>query len=138
MQPARPSAVAGPPRLSRLGQIAVTAHDVPRATAFWRDVLGVRFLFEAPGPLAFFDCGGVRVMLSRPSAAEFDHPSSVLYFQVADIGAEHARLAAAGVSFRGPPHLVAKLPDHELWMAFFADSEGNTLALMSKVRGAAT
>jgi methylmalonyl-CoA/ethylmalonyl-CoA epimerase len=133
--PSKPAA-APVPKLATLGQVSVTAHDLPRAVAFWRDVLGVKFLFEVPGQLGFFDCNGVRLMLSKPSAPEFDHPSSVLYFKVDDIAAEHARLAAAGVTFREAPHLIARMPDHELWMAFFADSEGNTLALMSEVRGA--
>jgi methylmalonyl-CoA/ethylmalonyl-CoA epimerase len=120
--------------LSALGQIAMTAHDVPRATAFYRDRLGLPFLFEFPN-LAFFDCGGVRLMLSRPEKPEFDHPGSVLYFKVSDIDAAHADLTAKGVEFIEPPHLIAKLPDHDLWMAFFKDTEGNTLALMHEKRG---
>ena len=119
--------------LARLGQIAITVHDLDRATAFYRDVLGLPFLFRAPN-LAFFDCGGVRLMLGLPERAEPDHPSSILYFSVADIDAAHAALAARGVSFTDRPHLIAKMPDHDLWMAFFTDSEGNTLALMSEVR----
>ncbi|MBC8646580.1 MAG: VOC family protein [Thermoanaerobaculia bacterium] len=121
-------------RLSRIGQIAVNAKDVERAVAFYRDTLGIKLLFQAPPQLAFFDCDGVRLMLSPPSEAEFDHPSSVLYFRVDDIREAHAELARRGVVFRDQPHLVAKLPDHELWMTFFQDSEGNTLALMSEIR----
>ena len=123
-----------PVRLSRIGQIAVNAKDVERAVAFYRDTLGITLLFQAPPQLAFFDCDGVRLMLSPPSEAEFDHPSSVLYFRVDDIREAHAELARRGVAFRDQPHLVAKLPDHELWMTFFQDSEGNTLALMSEIR----
>jgi methylmalonyl-CoA/ethylmalonyl-CoA epimerase len=119
--------------LSRIGQIAVTARDIGRAVAFYRDALGLPLLFQAPPRLAFFDAGGVRLMLSEPEP-EFDHPSSVLYFLVDDIRAAHAALAGRGVEFRGEPHLVAKMPDHELWMAFFRDTEGNTHALMSEVR----
>ena len=124
-----------PVRLSRIGQIAVHAKDVERATAFYRDTLGMTLLFQAPPQLAFFDCDGVRLMLSPPSEAEFDHPSSVLYFRVDDIREAHAELSRRGVVFRDQPHLVAKLPDHELWMTFFRDSEDNTLALMSEIRG---
>ena len=120
-------------QLSTIGQIAMVVQDVPRATAFYRDRLGMRFLFEFPG-LAFFDCGGVRLMLSRAEKPEFDHPGSVLYFKVDDIDAAHAELTARGVTFIDKPHLLAKLPDHELWMAFFSDSEGNTLALMNEKR----
>ena len=119
--------------LARLGQIAITVHDLDRATAFYRDVLGLSFLFRAPN-LAFFDCAGVRLMLGLPERAELDHPSSILYFSVADIDAAHAALVARGVSFTDRPHLIAKMPHHDLWMAFFTDSEGNTLALMSEVR----
>ena len=119
----------------RIGQISMTAHDLPRAIAFYRDALGLTLLFEAPPKMAFFDCGGIRLMLAVPEEKEFDHPGSVLYFKVDDIRAVHAEFQARGVSFRTEPHLVAKMPDHELWMAFFQDSEGNTLALMSEVRG---
>jgi len=119
--------------LDRLGQIAITVHDLDRATDFYRDALGMRFLFRAPG-LSFFDCGGVRLLLGVPERPEHDHPGSVLYFAVDDLREAHRELAARGVRFTDEPHLVANLPDHELWMAFFEDSEGNTLALMSEVR----
>ena len=120
-------------RLSTIGQIAMVARDVGRATAFYRDTLGMTFLFEFPG-LAFFDCGGVRLMISRAEKPEFDHPGSVLYFKVPDIDRAYEDLRSRGVPFRDAPHLIAKLPDHELWMAFFDDSEGNTLALMDEKR----
>jgi len=118
--------------LGAIGQIAMPVRDLARATAFCRDVLGLPFLFAAP-QLAFFDCGGVRLMLGLPEAAEFDHPGSILYFRVPDIGAAHDELRAKGVSFRGPPHCIARLPTHALWLAFFDDLDGNTLALMSEV-----
>ncbi len=121
------------PLLSRIGQVAVAVQDLERAVPFYRDVLGLRFLFQAPG-LAFFDCDGVRLMLSRPETPEFDHPSSVLYFAVADIEAIHADFSRRGVSFRDLPHKIADMPDHELWMAFFHDGEGNTMALMCERR----
>jgi methylmalonyl-CoA/ethylmalonyl-CoA epimerase len=107
------------------------AHDISRAVAFYRDVLGVPFLFEAPPRLAFFDCGGVRLMLSTPEP-DFDHPGSVLYFAVDDIQAARDRLVARGVSFLTEPHKIATLGDREVWLADFHDSEGNTLALMSE------
>ncbi len=120
--------------LKQVGQIAVNMHDPERAVAFYRDALGLRFLFQAPPALAFFDCGGVRLMLDRAEEAEFDHPSSVLYFKVDDIEAAHRELAGRGVAFRDAPHKIADLPDHELWMTFFHDSEGNTHALMAEIR----
>lgn len=121
-------------RLTRIGQISVNAHDLDRAVAFYRDALGMTFLFQAPPKMAFFDCGGIRLMLGVPEEAEFDHPSSVLYFKVDDIQATYGTFKDRGVEFRGDPHLIARMPDHELWMAFFRDSEGNTLALLSEVR----
>ena len=119
------------PGLSRLGQISMRAKDLPRAVRFYRDVLGVKFLFEAPPALAFFDCAGVRLLLNTPEG-EFDHPGSVLYFAVEGIDTVHTALVEKGVQFDRGPHLIAKLPDREVWMAFFKDSEGNTLALMEE------
>ena len=119
--------------ISRIGQIAINAHDVERAATFYQDALGLKLLFKAPPGLAFFDCGGVRLMLSRPEKPEFDHPSSILYFSVPDIQAAHQSMKAGGVKFEDEPHLIAKMPDHDLWMTFFRDSEGNLLGLMSEV-----
>jgi methylmalonyl-CoA/ethylmalonyl-CoA epimerase len=119
--------------LDRIGQVALTVGDLDRATDFYRDALGMRFLFRAPG-LSFFDCGGVRLLLGIPEKPELDRPGSILYFAVDDLEAVHRALATRGVRFSDEPHLVAELPDHDLWMAFFEDSEGNTLALMSEVR----
>jgi methylmalonyl-CoA/ethylmalonyl-CoA epimerase len=120
--------------LSTIGQIAVPVNDLDRAVGFYRDVLGLRFLFQAPPGLAFFDAGGVRLLIERPLEQEFAHPSSVIYFKVDDIETTHRLLLERGVAFRREPHLIAKLPDHDLWMAFFSDNEGNTHALMSEVR----
>ena len=121
--------------LSQIGQVAINVQDVERATAFYRDTLGMRFLFAFPG-LAFFDCGGVRLMLSRAEDPKLDHPASILYYRVADIEAAHQALAARGVRFETGPHLVARMPDHELWLAEFNDSEDNVLALMAEKRPA--
>jgi len=117
--------------LHTLGQISMRATDLPRAVTFYREVLGTPFLFEVPN-MAFFDLDGVRLMLAIPEGTE-DHPGSILYFKVEDIAVAHGDLAARGVDFDGPPMLVADMPDHELWMASFKDSEGNQLALMSEV-----
>jgi len=119
--------------ITRLGQVAVNTKDVERAAAFYQDKLGLKLLFKAPPGLAFFDCGGVRLMLSRAEKPEFDHPSSVLYFVVPDIQAAYGKLKASGVHFEDEPHLIAKMPAHDLWMTFFRDTEGNLLALMSEV-----
>jgi predicted enzyme related to lactoylglutathione lyase len=121
--------------LVRIGQVAINAHDVDRATAFYRDVLGLRHLFRA-GALSFFDCGGVRLMLDKPAKPEFDHPSSIIYFQVGDIQATHRRIKDAGVKFEDEPHVIARMPNYDLWMTFFRDTEGNLLALMSEVPNA--
>ena len=119
--------------LTRIGQIAVNVHDLERAAAFYKDRLGMKMLFQVPG-LAFFDCGGVRLMLGMAEKPEYDHPGSILYYKVEDIQITYTELAHRGVEFLGAPHRVAKMPDHELWMAYLKDSEGNTLALMSEVR----
>jgi catechol 2,3-dioxygenase-like lactoylglutathione lyase family enzyme len=122
--------------LNRIGQIAINVYDVNRATAFYRDVLALPHLFSA-GHLSFFNCGGVRLMLSPPEKPEFDHPASILYFQVQDIRVAFQRLKSDGVNFEDEPHLIARMPTHELWMTFFHDTEGNLLALMSEVPNAA-
>jgi len=118
--------------LNQIGQIAIPVSDVERAIAFYRDVLGMRFLFQAPPGLGFFDCGGVRLMLDGPAEAQAGQ-SSVVYYRVDDLNAAHEALVARGVVFEAAPHLVAKLPDHELWMAFFRDPDGNLLALMAEI-----
>jgi methylmalonyl-CoA/ethylmalonyl-CoA epimerase len=120
--------------LSAIGQIACTVRDLNRAVLFYRDTLGLPYLFSA-GNMAFFDCAGVRLMLGTGEKPNEQY-NSVLYFRTADIQAARRDLAARGVSFEGEPHLIAKMPDHDLWMAFFLDTEGNLLALMSEVREA--
>ena len=120
--------------LSQIGQISIIIHDLERAVAFYRDTLGMKFLFQVPPKMAFFDCGGVRLYLGVPEEAEFDHPSSILYYKVDDIHGAWEILRDRGAELKGEPHLVARMPDHELWIGFFKDSEGNTLALMSEVR----
>jgi predicted enzyme related to lactoylglutathione lyase len=119
-------------RIRAIGQIAINVHDTNRAIGFYRDVLGLQLLFTA-GKLAFFDCGGVRLMLSPPSSPEYDHPSSILYFKVDDIQSAYSRLVQMKVKTEGEPHLVAKMPDHDLWLAGFRDTEGNVMQFMSEV-----
>jgi len=119
--------------LSTIGQISITVHDLPAATAFYRDKLGMKHIFDVPGHMSFFDSDGIRLMLAVPEKPEFDHPSSIIYFKVADIRATHATLARGGVEFEREPTLVAPMKDHDLWMAFFRDCDRNLLALMSEV-----
>lgn len=122
-------------RLYEIGQIAVPVSDIERATAFYRDVLGMQFMFQAPPGLAFFDCNGVRLMLDAPAKqAQPQQLSSIIYYRVADLPAVYQALVEKGVAFEEEPGLVAKMPDHDLWMAFFRDPDGNLLALMSEVR----
>ncbi len=120
--------------LGTIGQIAVTVTELDRAVAFYRDTLGMRFLFQAPPQMAFFDCGGVRLLLGVNESGATDHGSSIIYYKVDDIIAATAALTARGVTFTEPPRMIARMPDHELWLASFHDSEGNVLALMSEVR----
>ncbi|MGE5926156.1 MAG: VOC family protein [Gemmatimonadota bacterium] len=118
--------------LSGIGQIAIRALDTPRATAFYRDVLRLPLLFEAP-PLAFFAAGSTRLMLG-PAEPPFDHPSSILYFTVTDIHAVHSDLARRGAAFESAPQVVHRAEDYELWIGVFRDSEGNPLAIMEERR----
>ena len=120
---------AKPVGISKIGQIAMPVDDVARATAFYRDVLGMKFLFDAPG-MAFFDLSGVRLMLAAPEKPEFRSMASILYYAVDDIEAICAAIEKADVEFEAKPHAVHKTPEMELWMAFLRDSEDNLLALM--------
>ena len=119
--------------LNSVGQIAIRILDLDRAIATYRDRLGLRFLFQAPPSLAFFDCGGARLMLSPAEPGEFDHPASILYFAVQDIQAAHAAMTGRGVTFRSAPHQIADLGDRVLWLSDFEDGEGNVFALMAEV-----
>jgi methylmalonyl-CoA/ethylmalonyl-CoA epimerase len=118
--------------ITGIGQIAINCHDLKRATEFYRDTLGMRMLYEFPG-LAFFDCGGVRLMLAEPEKKEFDHPASIIYYKVSDIQQSARTLTDKGVALEHEPRIIAKMPDHDLWMFFVRDSEGNLIGLMSEV-----
>ncbi|MEK6282769.1 MAG: VOC family protein [Acidobacteriota bacterium] len=119
--------------LSTIGQIAVNAHNIERATAFYLDKLGMKHLFSVPPKMSFFDCDGVRLMLSLPDRPEFDHPSSILYFKVDDIQKAAETLTERGVQFEEQPAFVANMGSYDLWIAAFRDSENNLLAMMSEV-----
>ena len=118
-------------KLTTIGQIAVTVRDIPRATAFYRDVLGVPFLFEAPG-MAFFQAGDTRLMLGLPEN-ERQNFASILYFRVDDINGAYSDLKGKGVAFTHEPRLVHRGSQSDLWLAFFSDPDANTMALMSEV-----
>ena len=120
--------------LSSIGQIAMPVRDFARGVEFYRDRLGLKLLFQAPPGLAFFQCGNIRLMVEVPGEKEFQRPGSILYFNVDDIAAAYRQLLERGVVFRDEPHVIAKMPDHELWMTFFNDGEGNTHALMHERR----
>jgi len=117
---------------SRIRQIAVVCKDVARARDFYRDVIGLPHLFDAGPNLSFFDCGGVRLMLS-PAEGEAAG-TSVIYYLVNDITASMHALKEKGAAFVDEPHMIARMPDHELWLAEFRDSENNVLALMEERR----
>lgn len=126
-----------PPRpvaVSEIGQIALTVGDVAAATAFYRDVLGLKFLFSAGPNLAFLAAGSVRLMLTTPQGAGEAGKNSILYFKVADIAAVHAAIVARGAREEAGPRSIAKLADHELWISAVRDPEGNVIGLMSEVR----
>ena len=119
-------------QLNDIGQIALTVRDLARAKDFYQNTLGLKFLFDA-GTMAFFQCGSIRLMIGVSEEA-VPVGGTILYFRVPDIQKVYATLSEKSVEFVQAPHLVAKMPDHELWMAFLKDPEGNTLGLMSEVR----
>ena len=116
-----------------ISQIAISVTDMEASIAFFRDRVGLRFLFQAPN-VAFFDCDGIRLMLGLHPNPQTPFHGTAIYFRVDDIRAAHAQLAERGVPMEGEPHLVAKMPDHELWMTFFRDPDRNLFGLMSEVR----
>ena len=120
--------------LSEIGQIAITVSDVSTALPFYRDALGLKFLFSPAPNLAFLDAGGVRIMLSTPQGAGKVGENSILYFRVSNIVAVHGELVARGAASERSPQLAAKLPDHELWTGFLRDPDGNLIGLMEEKR----
>ena len=121
-------------QVSTIGQIAITVSDVAAALSFYRDALGLTFLFSAGANLAFLDAGGTRLMLSTPRGAGQVGCNSILYFEVSDIVAVHSALVARGAASEREPQLAAKLPDHELWTGFLRDPDGNLVGLMEEKR----
>jgi methylmalonyl-CoA/ethylmalonyl-CoA epimerase len=120
--------------LEEIGQIAVPVSDLERAIVFYRDVLGMKFLFQAPPGLGFFDCNGVRLLLSVPEKNQSETHASIIYYKVSDLQFAFDILESRGVVFESKPALVAKMPDHDLWMAFFRDPDSNLIGLMSNVQ----
>ncbi len=120
--------------LRRIGQIHVSVSDLDRSVAFYRDTLGIPFLFQVPGqPMAFLDCDGVRLYLGKPESPEF-RSNAVLYFRIDDIDEAYAMLSERGVRFVDEPHLIAHMEDHDLWMTAFRDPDDNPLVLMEERR----
>ncbi len=116
-----------------VGQLLIPVEDLARATAWYRDALGLPFLFSAPPQMSFFQAGNVRLLVGVPEGNQPRHRGSMVYFKVADIQAVHATLSARGVAFGGAPHLVHRAAGSELWLCEFRDPDGNQLALMSEV-----
>jgi|UniRef100_UPI004049D938 methylmalonyl-CoA/ethylmalonyl-CoA epimerase len=122
------------PSLGELDQIAFVVSDLDRAVIFLRDQVGLKLLFQLPPGLAFFQCGSVRLMVTQPEGERAAGANSTLYFKVADIDAEFAAMQARGITFEDEPHMIANMPDHELWMVFFRDPDGSLLGLMCEKR----
>ena len=118
---------------AKVGQLLIPVDDFDHGVAFYRDTLGIPFLFSAPPQMAFFNCGGIRLLVGVMPTGEKAQRGSAIYFQVADIQAVHAELEAKGVTFRAEPHVVHRTPQSELWLSEFTDPYGNQLALMSEV-----
>lgn len=119
--------------IKSIGQIAIAVSDIERATHFYRDVLGLPLLFEAPPALAFFDCGGVRLMVTTRQGADQDHRTSVIYYKVANINAATEVLKQRNVSFVREPQMTAKMEDHELWIGFLRDPDENLIGIMAEI-----
>lgn len=118
--------------IQKIGQIGIPIKNIDRAIAFYKEQLGLPLLFNTD-TMAFFDCDGIRLLLSIPENEQFAHPSSVIYFQVKEIKEKYEELLANGVRFVDEPHVVAKIGQTETWMTFFSDSEDNVMALISEV-----
>lgn len=121
-------------RLSEIRQIAVVVSNVEVALSFYRDILGLTFLFSAGPELAFLDAGGVRIMLTTPQGHGSVGANSILYFKVSRIGDTHSALVARGAASEREPQLTAKMPDHELWISFLRDPDGNLVGLLEERR----
>ena len=122
------------PGLSEISQIAIVVSDVAKATVFYRDVLGLKFLFGAGPNLAFLAAGPVRIMLTTPQGAGEAGKNSILYFKTTDIAGMFAAVVARGATSESEPRMIAQMPDHELWLAAVRDPDGNVVGLMSEVR----
>lgn len=121
---------------AKIGQLLIPVEDFDKGVAFYRDVLGIPFLFAAPPQMAFFNCGGIRLLVGVMTAGQKAQRGATIYFQVDDIRAVHASLKEKSVSFGAEPHVVHRTPKSELWLAEFTDPDGNQLALMSEVAAA--
>ena len=115
----------------KIMQIALTVTDLPRAKDFYQNTLGMRFLFET-GPLAFFQCGDIRLMISS-GESEKPNRATLIYFKVADIQRVYETLCAKNVEFLDPPHVIARMPDHDLWLTYVKDPDGNLLGVMCEL-----
>ena len=121
--------------LDRIKQIAIPVNSVEQAKSFYRDILGMRHLFDAPPALSFFDCGGVRLMLAGPEAQgkDGDQQHPVLFYDVSDIKGTHERIKSSGAKSLEEPHIIARMNGREVWIAAMADGQGNTVSLISEV-----
>lgn len=122
------------PEITNVGQIAIAVSDIHQAMTFYRDGLGLTLLFEVPPSMAFFDCGGTRLMLTTLQGEAKDHRTSVIYYKVAELAKATEALKARGLKFEREPELAAKMEDHELWIGFLRDPDENLIGIMAEVR----
>ena len=120
-------------KIHGVGQISISVTDVDRAVEFYRDILGINFLFQVPGdnPMAFFDCSGIRLYINQPENPEHAG-TSVIYFQVDSAQDSAKELTSRGVTIESEPHIIHQTENYTLWMAFFRDPDGNLMAVMSE------
>ena len=119
--------------VEKIGQIAIAISDLKKSVQFYQDILGLELLFEVPTGLAFFDCGGTRLMLTTLQGKEEDHHTSTIYYKVSDIHSTTQLLQNKGVTFEREPQLAAKMADHELWIGFLRDPDNNLVGIMAEL-----
>ena len=121
------------PGITSIGQIAIAVSDITTSRDFYQNTLGLKLLFEAPPGLAFFECGGVRLMMTTLQGEESDHHTSVIYYKVDDIETATNQLKAKGITFIQEPQLTAKMEDHDLWIGFLRDPDQNLIGIMAEI-----
>ncbi len=119
--------------IQNIGQVAIAISDLRKSVAFYKEILGLKLLFEVPPNLAFLECGNTRLMLTTLQGDDKDHHTSVIYYQVEDIQYSTEQLEQQGIVFERKPQMAAKMEDHELWIGFLRDPDQNLIGIMAEL-----